>query len=346
MNIPFCVPYISDEEVEAASNVIRSGWITSAKKGEEFEEAFSNYVGSKYAIFLNSCTSALYLSVEWYKKKYNIKKVLVPSLTFVASVQAIVHAGLEPVFGDVGKDYLLRDNLNFGYDNYDAVMPVHIYGNKADTNWGVPTIEDSAHLVEKDQCRGKSNIVCFSFYATKNLSVGEGGMIATNDEEFYNWAKQARHHGISKSGWDRYQPGRKWRYDVEFMGWKFNQSDIMAAIGIEQLKKFDKIQEERKRCVDLYNRILSYKNEGLHLYPILVNEREKFIEKMEKVGISCSVHFLPVHKMTAFKDYNNLDLPNTNYFGEHLVSLPLFPALKDEEIKYICQKVLETGLLI
>lgn len=344
--INFCKPFLGEEEVEAVSKVIRSGWITSGKIGEEFEQNFSAYVGSKYSVFLNSATSALFLSVEWYKKKYGIKKVLVPSLTFVASVQAIVHAGLKPVFGDVGKDYLLSDNMDLGYDDYDAVMPVHIYGNRAKTIWGVPVIEDSAHLIQKDQCRGNDNAVVFSFFATKNLTCGEGGMVSTNDKEFYNWLKQAKHHGITSSGWDRYKEGGKWWYDVEFNGYKFNNSDILAAIGIEQLKKFDKIQAERKRCVDLYNRILSYKNEGIHLYIVLVNNRSEFIDKMEKAGIQVSVHFLPVHKMSAFKEYKDLDLPNTNYFGEHLVSLPLYPALTDDEVKLICERVLETNLLI
>lgn len=339
--IPFNRPYIGKEEIDAVVDVIKSGWITSAGTGEEFERQFASFVGSKYAIFLNSCTSALHLSLEWYKKKYNIKKVLVPSMTFSATVQSVLHAGLKPIFGDVDEDLLLVPNKN----NYDAVIPVHLYGNKALRKWDVPCIEDSAHLIEKDQCKNNKNIVTFSFFATKNITTGEGGMIATNDEKLYLWAKQMKHHGISKDGWNRYKTVGKWKYDIDFNGWKYNNSDILAAIGIEQLKKYDVIHRERQRCVSLYNEILGYNNTGLHLMPIYVNQRDKFMEYMAKKGVQCSCHFLPVHQMSVFKDYK-VKLPITEWAGKHLVSLPLFPGLKDNEIRYICKKILKTGLLI
>lgn len=341
MKIPFCKPFIGKEEVEAATKVIKSGWITSANVGEKFEEQFAAFVGSKYAIFLNSCSSALNLSVEWYKKKYNIKRVLVPSMTFSATVQAVVHAGLKPVFGDVDSNLLLKSDK----EKYDAVIPVHLYGNKSLKKWDVPCIEDSAHLIERNQCKNNPNIVAFSFFATKNITTGEGGMLATNNKEFYLWSKQMRHHGISRDGWNRYKKGGNWKYDIEFNGFKYNNSDILAAMGIEQLKKYDIIHSERKRCVDLYNKLLGYNNKGLHLMPIYVSRRDEFMNYMDKSGIQCSCHFLPVHKMSAFKD-SKVKLPMTEWAGEHLVSLPLYPGLKDKEIKYICNRVLNTGLLI
>jgi dTDP-4-amino-4,6-dideoxygalactose transaminase len=342
MKIPFCKPFMGEEEAEAAAKCIRSGWITSGKVTEEFESKFAEYVGAKHAVFLNSCTAALGVSLQWYKKKYNIKKVLVPSFTFIATVQEVVNAGLEPVFADIGPDMLIQDIDK----EYDCVLPVHTTGKKANINWKVPVIEDSAHLIVKDQLKDNPNPVCYSFYATKNLAVGEGGMLATNDPELYMWAKQAEHHGITKYGWNRYDKNGNWMYDTEFVGWKLNQSDILAAIGIEQLKKFELIQSERQRCVDLYNKNLGYHNTGLHLYPILVNNRAEFIDHMRDNGVQCSVHFLPIHKMLAFNKYKNEDLPNTNYFGDRVVSLPLFPALTNDEVNYICQKVLETNLLI
>jgi len=343
MKIPFCKPYLSKEEINAVKEVLESGWITSSKKGEEFEKAFADYVGAKYVILLSSCTAALQLSIEWYKKKYNIKKVLVPSITFAATVQEVIHAGLNPVFGDVDKKILLDKNEN---KTYDSVITVHLYGNKSRIRWGVPCIEDSAHLIERDQCKNNSNAICYSFYSTKNLTMGEGGAIATNDEEFYNWAHQARHSGISKDGWKRYEENGNWWYESEFVGWKLNQPDILTAIGLEQLKKFDKIQAERKRCVDLYNQLLGQNNKGLHLFPILVEDRNKFINFMKESCIGCGVHFLPLHKMPAYKQYAHRRLANTDFFGDHLVSLPLFPGLKNEEIEYICSKVKETNLLI
>ena len=341
MKIPFCKPFMGEEEANAAANAVRSGWITSGKVAEQFQKEFANYVGSKHALFLNSCTAALGLSLQWYKRKYGIKRVLVPSMTFIATVQEIVRAGLEPVFCDIDENWNIIPQGDF-----DAVLPVHLMGNEVNTKFGVPCIEDSAHLIKKNQLKDNLNAVCYSFYATKNLAVGEGGMLATNDEEFYLWAKQASHHGITKNGWDRYSDNGNWYYDTDFIGWKFNQSDILAAIGIEQLKKFNLIQSERQRCVDLYNKLLGYNNEGLHLYPIKVNDRNKFIEIMKDAGVQCSVHFLPIHKMKVFEKYKDIDLPYTNYLGDHLVSLPLFPDLTNEEIKYICKIALETNLII
>lgn len=343
MKIPFCKPFIGQEEINAVVETLKSGWLTSSKKGEEFEQKFAEYVGAQHVILLSSCTAALQLSLEWYKKKYDIKKVLVPSITFAATVQEVIHAGLEPIFGDVDKNIL----LSFSNKAYDAVIPVHLYGNKAKNDWDdTPCIEDSAHLIERNQCKDNSNAVCFSFYATKNLTMGEGGAIATNDEEFYHWAHQARHSGISKDGWKRYEDNGNWWYESEFVGWKLNQSDILAVIGLEQLKKFDKIQAERKRCVDLYNKLLEYNNQGLHLMPILVEDRNKFMEAMKEAEISCGVHFLPLHKMPAYKKYAHRRLANSEFFGEHLISLPLFPSLMNKEIEYICSKVKETKLLI
>jgi perosamine synthetase len=342
MKISFNKPYLGKEEERAVIKVLRSGWITSAKKGEEFEKMFADFVGAKHCVFVNSATSGLNMCVEWYKKKYGIKKVLVPSMTFVATVQAVENAGIEPVFGEIDRNGLLDSNVE---KKYDAVIPVHLFGDMARTKWSVPCIEDSAHLVKKNQCKNNNNLVVFSMYSTKNITSGEGGMIATNSKEFYLWAKKYRHHSVDRCGYERYG-NNKWKYDVKSEGRKYNNSDILAAIGIEQLKKYDIIHAERKRCIDLYNKLLGTKNTGLHLMPIFVNKRTKFIKIMNDNGISCSVHFLPIHRFFYFKNKYKVSLPITEWMGRHVLSLPLFPALKDREIRYICKKVLETGLLI
>jgi perosamine synthetase len=176
--------------------------------------------------------------------------------------------------------------------------------------------------------------------------MGEGGSICTNDEHAYNWLKQARHHGISKDGWKRYQTLNKWQYEMEFVGWKYNPSDVLASILSVQIDKYDEIHNERQRCVDLYNQILGYNNQGMHVYPVLVSDRAKFMEEMAKDGIQCSVHFQPLHKMSAFKECKKNNLDKTEFLGEHLVSLPLFPDLTNNEIKFICQTILKTDLLM
>lgn len=344
--ISFSKPFVGEEEIKAVSKVIKSGWITTSKVSEKFEKKFASYVGAKHCILLTSCTAALHLSLE-YMKRFKLKnrfRVLVPSLTFAATATEVINSGGDLLFGDVDKDTMcLKKPL---ISNYDVAIPVHLTGVKANTNYACPVIEDSAHLIERNQLKNNSNLVCYSFFATKNLTMGEGGAICTNDSKAALWFKQARHHGISKDGWNRYQDKNKWEYNIDFVGWKYNPSDILAAVGIEQLKKFDIMQAERQRCVSLYNKLLGYNNKGLHLYPILVNNRRKFIKIMEKNKISCSVHFLPLHQMPIFKNKNRMSLSHTEYFGKRLVSLPLFPGLKNKEIKYICEQVLKTKLLI
>jgi len=353
IKIPFCKPYVNKKEAKAAYKTILKGWITTGQATQDFEKEFAQYVGSKHCILLTSCTAALFLSLEWLKKNNDIKKVLVPSLTFAATVTEVVNAGLLPVFGDVDKKTMcLKVTEGATMDEYkdiDAVIPVHLCGVRAKTNYGnVKVIEDSAHLIEEGQCRGVNDehLTCFSFYATKNMTMGEGGAICTNDDKAADWFKQARHHGISKGGWNRYKEGGSWQYDIEFIGWKFNPSDILASVASVNLKKMKKMDKERRRIVALYNEYLGYKRSGLHLYPILVNNRAKFMALMQKAGIQCSVHFLPIHKMTAFKDLNNKELKNTEWLGERLVSLPLFPSLKNNEVKYICQRIKEIKLLL
>ncbi len=344
--IPFCKPFVGNKEAEAASEAIKSGWITTGKITEELEQKIAKYVGAKHCIVVTSCTAALHLSLEYNKKILGRNlTVLTPSLTFAATATEVINSGNKLIFGDVDETICLNPNTQA---KFDVAIPVHLYGVKARTDYSCSVIEDSAHLIEKNQLVDNPNLVTFSFYATKNLTMGEGGAICTNDDKASEWFKQARQHGISSDGWKRYQNVDKWKYDIEFIGWKYNPSDVLSAILNVNFDKIEEIHKERKRCVDLYNSLLGYNNTGLHLMPILVNDRSKFIKIMSEYGISCSVHFLPLHKMTAFKKLNiqSDDLRNTNYFGERLVSLPLFPTLTNNEIKYICDKVLKTNLLI
>jgi len=344
MTTPFCRPFVGNKEAEKASETIKNGWITTGKITEEAEKNLAEYLGAKHVILVSSCTAALQLALEFTKKKVGKDfTALVPSLTFAATATEVIHAGGKVLFGDVGDDMCL---IPVAHKKYDVAIPVHLTGNKADTNYPCPVIEDSAHLIERNQMVGNKNLVCFSFYATKNLTMGEGGAIATNDDEAAAWFKQARHHGISKGGWDRYNNPNSWKYDIEFIGWKCNTSDVLSAILIENLKNIDIIHQERKRCVDLYNQELMYKNKGLHLYPILVKDRTEFINMMSENGIQCSVHFLPLHEMTAFAGTETTNMVKTNYLGKHLVSLPLFPNLTNEEIIKICQTIRKSNQLM
>lgn len=348
MNISFCKSTLGEEEKKAICDVIDSGWVVMGSKTKEFEEKFAEYVGAKHCIFVDSCTSALDLSVKYllYKKIWDRKlAVAVPSLTFTSSAEVIVNNKMKPRFFDVKRDTFCSNSLML-----QAIL-VHLTGNIAkQLNLDRMIIEDSAHRIERNQCKDNPNLVCFSFYATKNMTTIQGGMIATNNEEAAKWLKKARDHGVSKGTTERYKDGA-WAYDVEFIGWREKSDDVHATIGIEQLKKLDSMNIERKRIITLYNEFLGLNRKGLHLYPILVLNRPEFINKLKEAGIQCSVHFLPLHRMTAYKKYitdenTDLTLPITNWLGDHLVSLPLFPQLTNEEIKYITDKVIETELLI
>lgn len=347
MKIPFCRPYVNQLEADKATETIKNGWLTTGKVTEELEQRIAEYTGAKYCVLVTSCTAALHLSLEYLKKhKFgNNFNALVPSLTFAATATEVVRAGGNIVWADVLEDMTINGESRY---DYDVVLPVHLTGNKAETKFACDVVEDSAHLIYKDQCKDNPNFVCYSFYATKNLTMGEGGAICTNNEHAAKWFKQARHHGISKDGWNRYNSLNNWQYDIEFIGCKYNPSDVLSSILSVNFDKKDEIERERRWCVDTYNQLLGLNNTGTHLYPVLVSDRTKFISKMADAGIQCSVHFLPLHQMTAFRHLQTKtnNLKNTEFFGQHLVSLPLFPGLSNEEISFICTTAKNTGLLI
>ena len=334
--IPFFKTTIGKEEKEAISQVIDSGWLVMGKKTQEFEEKFAEYVGAKHAIFVDSGTSALFLAIQHRKQFLDWKKAVVPSLTFTSTAEVVVNSGLELEFADVSKDTLCMDagSLN--------TVPVHLTGNKAEQG---ALIYDSAHRIEKDDVKGSPAIWCYSFYATKNLSTVQGGMIATNDDETAKWLRAARDHGISKGTLERYTQKTP-TYSIDFVGYRVKGDDLRAAIGLEQLKKLPLMTQRRNEIVARYNNNLGLARTGNHLYPILVSNREKFFEHMELASIQCSVHFLPLHKMPAYTKYAEGHLPNTEYLGERLVSIPLFPDMTDEQVDYVSEQVLKTGLLI
>jgi perosamine synthetase len=300
-------------------------------------------VGTKYAVFVDSGTSAVDLAVKLLLHKKIWRKgmeVYVPSLTFTSTAEVVVHNGLKLRFADVSLDDFC---VRFDVDKYPMSIPVHLLGNRAQ----VPSyIYDSAHRIEKDDVLNSSSLWCYSFYATKNMTTIQGGMIALNDEKEAIWLKKARDHGISKGTTERYKDGQ-WAYSIDFVGWREKSDDLHASLGLIQLAKLDAMNAERKRVISRYNEGLGLKRVGNHLYPVLVDKRPEFIEFMKNAGIQVGVHFLPLHKMPAYKKYaRKVSLPNTDYLGERLVSLPLFPSLTNEEIDYIITKVKESKLFI
>lgn len=334
MKIPFCKAEVGREEIKAVKKVLKSGWLTTGKETAEFEKEFAEYVGSKYAVAVSSGTMALELSL----RSLNLTKkdiVIVPSFTFCATAQAAINSGARVYFGEIELINLTLDPKSPTVSKYlnfaKAIIPVHLGGNKAFTDYNIPVIEDSAHRIERNQCLNNPNTVCFSFYPTKNMTTGEGGMIATNDIEKYKWLLKARSHGRNKlvgSG-----------YEVEFNGLKGNLPDILSAIGRVQLRKLDRMNAQRNQVVSWYNRELGQTWTGNHLYPIFLKNRKEFMDFMEANGVQCSAHFTPLHKMKAFYFAKDLKLPLTEALGETEVSLPLYPSLKEKQVKDICNLI-------
>lgn len=272
--IPFERPSVGEEEIKAVSKVLKSGWLTMGPETQAFEEEFARYVGAKYAIAVNSATSALFLAL----KALGVKKgdeVIVPSFTFAATANVVVHCGATPIFVDIRKDDFTLDQKSLDgtiTKKTKAVIPVHYGANMARIKTLVPIIEDSAHLIKRNGNNNKVFASCYSFYATKNMTTGEGGMITVSNSKIADWLRMARLHGLSRDAWKRYGLKSKWIYTVEFPGWKFNTTDLNSAIGRVQLRKLDGFEKRRRHVVKLYNNLLGLKNKGTHLYPILVEE--------------------------------------------------------------------------
>lgn len=328
MKIPFYKPDIEEREIAKVSEVIRSGWLTQGKIVEELEKEFAKYVGAKYAVAVDSCTSALYLAVNRLDLKKGSKIALSP-LTFAASASAIIHNGHYPYFIDIGEEYSEHE--------IDATMVIHYAGVEHKTVTKKPVIYDSAHLVKKNQCLNKRGFHCFSFYPTKPVASLEGGMICTNNKKDAEWFRKARLHGINADGFKRYQGG-EWDYAVDFVGWKMNMTDVQAQLALSQLRKLDKMNKRRQEILDKYNEAFDMDNKGLHLYPMMSYDRGRFIEGMKKKGINCAVHFPPLHLQPAYKDFKR-DLRAVQRIGDSIVSIPFYSAMSDKEVDYIIKSV-------
>lgn len=342
-------PSINFKEINAVIEVLKSGWLIRGKQTLAFEQEFAKYMGAKYAVSTNGCTMALFLAVKQMKLK-KTDEVLVPSLTWSATASIVIQAGATPVFVDVDKKTFCmdpKDALTKITKNTKLVIPVHFAGKfaKGFENFPVPVLYDSAHRIIENGFDGTTS--CYSFYAVKNMTTVRGGMILTNDKEKAKWYAMASHGGLSKDTLSRYQgTGNKidvsnFYYEVVEPGWNFDMTDVEAAIGREQLKKVNRLTQKREKIVNKYNKAFRLNNGGTHLYPILLQNRDEFMVKMKQAGIQCSIHYLPLHLMSGYKKFYKEHLPVTEFIGQRIVSIPLYPDLSEKDINYIIEKVLE-----
>lgn len=375
IEIGFHRPSIGKEEEKAVLSVLKKGWLTMGEKTQEFENSFSKYIGAKNSISVNSCTAALHLALSAIGLKEG-DEVIIPDMTFTATAEVIFYFKAKPVIVDVEEGDLLIDPEKIEKaitKKTKAIVPVHYGGQPCDMDQimeiakkhNLFVIEDSAHCLPayyKEKKVGTiGDITCFSFYATKTITTGEGGMCTTENDDWAEKIKILRLHGISKDAWKRYQKGGSWYYEVIEAGFKYNLTDIQSAIGIEQLKKADYFYEKRKKIADKYIKGFE-KLEGIktiklnkdrtnswHLFPIFLDlnylkiSRDIFIEELNERGIGTSVHFIPLHRHPFYKSlgYTIDDFPVSEEAYNSIISIPIYPGLNKKEIEYIIENIID-----
>ena len=374
--MPFCVPDITEAEVQAVSDTIRSGWWAKGPRTIEFEKKFAEYVGAKHCVGVNSCTAALHLALVAAGIGPGDEVITTP-LTFASSANTILHVGATPVFADIDPDTGLIDPAEIEKKitkKTRAVVPVHYSGLAADLDQisalcdahGLFLSEDAAHAVET-RYNGElighhpRGAVSYSFYATKNLACGEGGALVTDDDEIARRARVLSTHGMSAGSWNRYGKGGSWRYDIEEPGYKYNMFDIQAGLALTQLSRMDDMQRRRFEAVEVYEEAFKdvpqlrlqktpeNVHHSRHLYILrivperLTISRDQFIEELKELNIGVSVHFIALHTMSAYAKrfgFRPEDFPKAYAFSESEISLPMYSTLGREQAQYVADAVL------
>jgi dTDP-4-amino-4,6-dideoxygalactose transaminase len=364
--LAFSPPAISEAEIEAVVDTLRSNWITTGPKTKRFETEFAEYLGAKGALALNSCTAGLHVALASSGIGPGDEVITTP-MTFCASANVIEHVGARPVLVDVEPDTLTLDPHRVAEaitPKTKAILPVHYAGHPTDMKpimelarqHDLIVVEDAAHSLpasyEGQKIGTIGDFTAFSFYATKNLTTAEGGML-TGSPERMDRARVISLHGMNRDAWKRYTAEGSWYYEVVEPGFKYNMTDIQAAIGLVQLERLTKMQGRRREIVAQYNEAFSAIDalqppversnveSAWHLYVLRLNldrlkiNRAAFIEAMKEHQIGTSVHFIPVHLHPYYRDkygFKPEDLPVAYQEYQRIVSLPLHPGLTDEEV--------------
>jgi perosamine synthetase len=363
----FHKPFLSNEEVNEIVDTLRSGWLSMGPKTIRFENEFNKYIESKRSIAVSSWTAGGHLTLEAFGIKAG-DEVIVPTMTFPATAEIVCYLGAKPVIVDVTEDTLnisIKEIEKAISPRTKAIIPVHYGGQPCDMDeilgiarkFNLRVLEDAAHSLPATY-KGKkigtiSDVTCFSFYATKTLSTGEGGMICTNDDELADRCSIMRLHGINRDAWKRYCESGSWYYEVVAPGFKYNFTDLQASLGLPQLKKVDYMWESRKRIAAKYTQALKDldtiqlhttkddRESSWHLFPIrlyldrLNKTREQIIEELRENNIGVGVHFKPVHQHLYYSETFNLkdaDFPVASNVFPKLLSLPIYPGMNDQDV--------------
>jgi dTDP-4-amino-4,6-dideoxygalactose transaminase len=382
LQVPYHRPTIGAEEIQEVIETLESGWLTTGPRTARFERDFAEYTRTPFAQAVNSCTSGLHLALTALDIGPGDEVITTP-LTFCATVNVILHSGATPVLADIDQD----GNIDAASAatkmtaRTRAMIPVHLAGLPCDMDaiWslagrhGVDIIEDCAHAVgahyrgvpiggARPETGAPSAAAVFSFYATKNLTTGEGGMVTTFDENFAARLKTLCLHGISKNSWNRYADRGSWHYDVLEPGFKYNLTDLQSALGIHQLRKIERFTAERERLAALYCELLGDLEEVLlprskaecrhawHLFMLRLNlerlsiDRATFIAELQKRGVGTSVHFIPIPLHPAYGEMAarpENQVPRALALYPRLISLPLYPAMSEDQVAFTAEAVRE-----
>lgn len=376
--LPFALPDVDNSELELMKEALFSGWVTTGQKAKQFEKEFAAFVGAPFAVAVNSCTAAMHLALEAIGLKSGDEVITTP-YTFAATAEVVRYFEAKPVFVDV-------DALTLNIDpsklekaltpRTKAIIPVHIAGLPVEmdavqqfaTKHGLRIVEDAAHAFPS-QYKGRmigslSDFTCFSFYATKTITTGEGGMIVTNNEALADRCRIMSLHGISRDAWKRYTEHGSWFYEIVAPGYKYNMTDIAAAMGLAQLKKANKMWLRRREIAETYTRAFSSMPEfqvppdrtdsqhAWHLYMLRLNpsklsiDRAQFIEKLKALKIGTSVHFIPLHLHPYYREtYGYKPHDFSTAFGEfeRTISLPIYSKMSDQDVQDVIEAVLLTA---
>ena len=372
---PFAPPFIDEEEIQAVAEVLKSGWISTGPKTKAFETEFAEYIGASTALALNSCTAGLHLALKVLGVGPGDEVITTP-MTFCATANVIEHLGATTVLADIDPETLLIDPKEIEKKitaKTKVIVPVHYAGQPADMSainalakkHGIKVLEDAAHCPpasDQEQTIGSGdNLTAFSFYATKNMTTAEGGML-TGPADLVEKARMLSLHGMSRDAWKRFQKGGTWTYDVPEPGYKYNMTDVQAAMGRIQLKKLDQMTLERQKQFDIYNEVFAKSDllkplgvrknikHSLHLYVIQLNleklkiTRDILIERLTELNIGTSVHYIPLHFHSYYQKKYGLkaeSFPLATRAFERILSLPLSPAHSEKTIRQVANMVIE-----
>ncbi len=369
MKIEFYRHSLEKEDKNEVAKVLDSVFLTSGEWTKAFERKLADYVESRYAVGLTSCTNALEITLKYFGIEQGDEVITTP-MSFIATANAVEYCGAKPVFVDVEPD---TANINADLiesvvtPRTKAILPVHLYGHMCDMGrirkiadkHGLKVIEDAAHCMEGQRDGIKPGQVgdaaCFSFYATKNITCGEGGAVSCNDPEMYDWLFKARMHGMTKNAADRYSKKYE-HYDMDFLGFKCNMSNIQAALLIHQIERIETLLSARQRIAQRYDEAF-LGNPGIkvlgtlpgtrharHLYTILVDprKRDEYMHRLQEAGVGVAINYRSIHLMKYYRQkygYKRGDFPVCERIGDSTISIPFYPKLSDEEAGYIINAV-------